>query len=90
LGFCDFFARAGFFCSAGSAAAVLSSPSWAGIWFGEEGGGSGEVSSGFDTVMTLLQDLHLNLAPFSGILAGSIRYFLPHSSQITIMAKLLT
>jgi hypothetical protein len=55
---------------------------------GSISGGSGG-GSGFDTTMRWVQERHLKLAALPLILEGSIRYFFPHSSQITIIPFLL-
>ena len=52
---------------------------------GCDAAGSGGGESGFETTIRCAQVLHLKLAALPLILAGSIRYFLPHSSQMTII-----
>jgi hypothetical protein len=47
------------------------------------------ISCGFETIIMWVHTRHLNLAAAPLILEGSIRYFFPHSSQMTIMAELL-
>ena len=44
---------------------------------------------GFETMIWCAQARHLMLAARPLILAGSIRYFFPHSSQMTIMQNIL-
>jgi hypothetical protein len=47
------------------------------------------AACGFDTMIMCVQTRHLNRAAAPFIFEGSIRYFFPHSSQMTIMAELL-
>jgi hypothetical protein len=52
-------------------------------------GDAAGAACGFETVIICVHTRHLKRAAVPFILEGSILYFFPHSSQITIMAELL-
>jgi hypothetical protein len=56
---------------------------------GGGGGGGGGGDCAFVTTILCAQDRHLKLAARPLILAGSIRYFFPHSSQMIIIQDIL-
>jgi hypothetical protein len=48
-----------------------------------------DAACGFETMIMCVHTRHLNRAATPFIFEESIRYFFPHSSQMTIMAELL-
>ena len=68
---------------------VIDSRVTLGLDAGCDAAGSGGGGSGFETTIMCVQARHLKLAALPLILVGSIRYFLPHSSQMTIIQGIL-